>query len=57
MSCSPHPPLPTGGYQNTPILANDQTGQVQFTTIFFNGENVNSFISIITLIQAESIVK
>lgn len=53
----PPPPLRPEGFQNNLILASDQTGQVQFTTIFFNGRNRNSFIGIIKLIQAESIVE
>lgn len=53
----PSPPLHPEGYQNNLILASDQTGQVQFTTIFFSGGNRNSFIGIIKLIQAESIVE
>ena len=57
MSGSPHPPLLTESYQNKLILASDQTGQVQFTTNFLNGGNVNSFTGIIKLIQTESIVE
>lgn len=41
----------------TTWVASDQTGQVQLIIIFFNGGNINTFIGIIKLIQAESIIE
>lgn len=56
-SYSPHPPLPTKGYQNNLITASGQMGQVQFTTIFFIGGDTNAFLGIVKLIQTQSIVE